>query len=156
SPFEDATIAFAAWLTLAWTWFHVPLWVMAREVPYAAAVIDRGGRVHRGSDEAREPAFRVWYLTDHRGTRIGDNGIGTVSPSSLEFEYRFAESYIATRRDNEDLSGPLKVAASAILRQQAAQPRAARIAFIENRAVRDRVLESICQAAVGDGFACPL
>ncbi len=33
SPFEDRTIGFAAWLTLVWTWFHVPLWATAREVP---------------------------------------------------------------------------------------------------------------------------
>src|SRR5205807_1062511 len=39
SPFEDRTIAFCAWLILAWTWFHLPLWATAREMPYAAAVI---------------------------------------------------------------------------------------------------------------------
>ena len=39
SPFEDRTIGFAAWLILVWTWFHLPLWATAREMPYAAAVI---------------------------------------------------------------------------------------------------------------------
>src|SRR5215475_9447302 len=77
SPFEDATIGFAAWLTLAWTWFHVPLWATAREVPYTAAVIDRGGRVHVVSEATRDPGFKVWFLTDHRGTRIVHNVIGT-------------------------------------------------------------------------------
>lgn len=156
SPFEDATIGFAAWLTLAWTWFHIPLWATAREVPYTAAVIDRGGRVHVVSEATRDPGFKVWFLTDHPGTRIVRNVLGTVITSSLELEYRYAEPFIATRRDDEDLSGPLKGAASAILQAQAAQPRAAKIALIENRAVQDRVLGRICQATVGDGIACPL
>jgi hypothetical protein len=156
SPFEDTTIGFAAWLTLAWTWFHVPLWATAREVPYADAVVDRGGRVHMVSEAARDPAFKVWFLTDHYGTRIVHNVIGKVITSSLELEYRYAEPYIATRRDNEDLSEPLELAASAILREQAAQSRAAKIALVGDRAVQDRVLERICHAAVGDGIACPL
>ena len=58
--------------------------------------------------------------------------------------------------DNEDLAEPLARAASAILQEQAALPRAARIELIENRAVQDRVLERICHAAIGDRVACPL
>ena len=76
--------------------------------------------------------------------------------SALELEYRYAEPYIATRRDNEDLSEPLRRAASAILQEQAALPRSSKIELIEKRAVQDRVLESICRATVGDRVACPL
>jgi hypothetical protein len=156
SPFEDKTIGFAAWLTLALTWFYVPLWATAREVPYADAVVGRDGRVHLVSEATRDPAYRIWFLTDRRGTRIVRNVLGKVITSSLELEYRYAEPYIATRRDNEDLLEPLKGAASAILQEQAARPRAAKIGLIENRAVQDRVLESICRATVGDRIACPL
>ena len=46
SPFKDRTSSVTAWLILAWTWFHVPLWATAREVPYAAAVVGGDGRVH--------------------------------------------------------------------------------------------------------------
>ena len=132
SPFEDRTVSSAAWLTLVWTWFHVPLWATAREVPYDAAVVGRDGRVHIVREVTREPALRVWFLTDQPGTRIVHNVVGKVITNSLELEYRYAEPYIATRRDNEDLSEPLKNAASAILREQAARaPR------IENRAYRE-------------------
>src|SRR4051794_41701172 len=90
SPFEDTTIGFAAWLMLAWTWFHAPLWATAREVPYVAAVVDRDGRVHMVSEAARDPGFRVWLLSGHRGARIVHNVIGKVIASSLELEYRYA------------------------------------------------------------------
>ena len=155
SPFEESTVSVAAWLTLAWTWFHLPLWATAREVPYAAAVVGRDGRVHVVSEVTREPALRVWFLTDHPGMRIVHNVAGKVTASSLELEYRYAEPYIAARRDNEDLSQPLKAAASAILQEQAARPRVAKIGLVENRAAQDRVLERICHATVGD-IACPL
>jgi hypothetical protein len=156
SAFEDRTVSLAAWLILAWTWFDLPLWVAAREVPYAAAVVRKDGRVHIVSDATREPALRVWFLTDHSGTRIVHNVAGRVITNALELEYRYADPYIATRRDDEDLAAPLKVAASAILQEQAAQPRASRIALIENRAVQDRVLERICHATAGERGACPL
>jgi len=156
SPFADRAIGFAAWLTLVWTWFHLPLWATAREMPYAAAVIGADGRVHLVSNEAREPERKVWFLTDRPGTRIVHNVVGKVITSGLELEYRYAEAYIAGRRDNEDLSEPLSRAASAILQEQAAQTRSAKIELIEKRAVQDRVLASICRAAVGDRVACPL
>jgi|SoiMethySBSTD1v2_1073268.scaffolds.fasta_scaffold99203_2 hypothetical protein len=156
SPFEDRTVSLAAWLTVVLTWFLVPLAATAREVPYAAAVVGGDGRVHIVSEATREPALRVWFLTDHAGTRIVHNVVGKVITNSLELDYRYAEPYIAARGDNEDLSEPLKRAASAILREQAALPRASKIGLIENRAVQDRVLERICSATVGDRVACPL
>jgi hypothetical protein len=156
SPLEDGTFGLAAWLTLAWTWFHLPLWATAREVPYAAAIVGANGRVQIVSEATREPALRTWFLTDHSGMRIVHNVVGKVVASSLELEYRYAEPYIATRRDNEDLSEPLKGAAIAILQEQAARPRASKIALIENRAAQDRVLARICHATAGDRVACPL
>ncbi|HKS60112.1 MAG TPA: hypothetical protein VJT13_00335 [Xanthobacteraceae bacterium] len=156
SPFEDRTVGWAAWLTLVWTWFHVPLWATAREVPYDAAIVGRDGRVHVVREEARDPKLKVWFLTDQPGTRIVHNVAGQVIASALELEYRYAESYIATRRDNEDLAEPLRRAASAILQKQAALPRSSKIELIEKRAVQDRVLDSICRATVGDRAACPL
>jgi len=156
SPFQDRTIGFAAWLVLVWTWFHLPLWATARELPYAAAVISGGGRVHIVSDETREPAPKVWFLTQHPGARIVHNVVGKVIASGLELEYRYADAYIAARRNNEDLSEPLSRAAGAILQEQAAQTRSAKIELLEKRAVQDRLLERICRATVGDHVACPL
>ena len=54
SPFKDGTVSLAAWLILAWTWFDLPLWVTARDVPYAAAVVGADGRVHVVSEAVRE------------------------------------------------------------------------------------------------------
>ena len=132
SPFEDRTFGWAAWLTLVWTWFHVPLWATAREVPYDAAVVGRDGRVHIVREETRDPRLKVRFLTDQPGTRIVHNVAGKVITSALELEYRYAEPYIATRRDNEDLAEPLRRAASAILQGAGrAGP------LIENRAYRE-------------------
>ena len=156
SPFKDRTSSLTAWLTLLWMWFHVPLWVTAGAVPYAAAVVGGDGRVHFVSEVARSPAHTAWFLTDHSGTRIVHNVVGKMITSSLELEYRYAESYIATRRHNEDPSESLVTAANAILREEAGRPRARRIALVEKRALQDRVLEKICRAAVGDQIACPI
>jgi len=156
SPFKDRTSSLAAWLTLVWTWFYIPLWVTAREVPYAAAVVGGNGRVHIVSEATRDPTLKVWFLTDHSDTRIVHNVVGKVITSSLELEYRYAEPYIATRRDNEDLSAPLTRVASAILQEEAALPRASKIALIEKREIQDRVLEKICYATVEERVACPI
>jgi hypothetical protein len=156
SPFKDRTSSLAAWLTLVWTWFYFPLWVTAREVPFAAAVVGGDGRVHIVSKATRDPTLKVWFLTDHSGTRIVHNVVGKVITSSLELEYRHAESYIATRGDNEDLSTPLTRAASAILQEEAALPRPSKIALFEKREIQDRVLEKICHATVGERVACPI
>src|SRR5262245_52281476 len=78
SPFQDRTSAVAAWLTLAWTWFYFPLWATAREVPYAAAVIGRDGRVNLASQVTRDPALKIWFMTDHSGTRTVHNVVGKV------------------------------------------------------------------------------
>src|SRR5262249_34879628 len=156
SPFEDRTVGLAAWLTLVWAWFHVPLWLTAREMPYDAAVVGRDGRDHTVREETRDPGVKVRFLTEQPGTRMVQNVVGNLITSGLELEYRYAEPYIATRRDNEDLSEPLRRAADAILQQQAALPRSSKIELIEKRAAQDRVLESICRATVGDRVTCPL
>jgi hypothetical protein len=156
SPFTDGTSASAAWLTLVWAWFYLPLWITAREVPYAAAVVAGDGRARLVSEAIRDPAQKVWYLTGHSGMAIVHNVVGKVITSSLELDYRYAEPYIATRRHNEDLSQPLTRAASAVLQEQAALPRASKIALIEKRPLQDRVLERICHATVGHQAACPI
>jgi hypothetical protein len=108
------------------------------------------------SEVTREPRLKAWFMTDQPGTRVVHNVAGQVVASALELEYRYAEPYIATRRDNEDLAEPLRRAAGTILQEQAALPRAAKIELVEKRAVQERVLASICRAMVGDSAACPL
>ena len=156
SDFEDTTIGITAWLTLWITWFYAPMWITATQVPYAAAIVSRDERVHRVSEATRNPEHKVWFLTDRSGARIVHNVAGKVTVSGLELGYRYAEPYIGTRRQGEDLSDPLTSAAAAILREQAQGSRTSRIALIENRAVQDGVLAKICHAAIGERTTCPL
>jgi hypothetical protein len=156
SPFKEGSSSVAAWLTLWLTWFYVPMWAMAVEVPYSAAVISRQGRIYLASEATSYGGYKVWLLTNRRGVRIVHNVAGKMTLSLLELDYRFAEPYILTRRHGEDLSAPLTSAATTILSDQARGMRSARIAFLQNRAVQDGVLARICRAAVGDGIACPL
>lgn len=156
SPFSDHTIAVAAWITVSLGWFFGPTWATAIEVPYASAVIGNDGRVHNVREVARYPEYRVWFLTDRRGTRIVQNVTGKFIASSMEIEYRYADPYIATRQHNEDLSKPLIDAASAIMKEQAQQSRASRIALLDDTAVQSRLLDKICRATVGDRPECPI
>ena len=156
SAIADTSSAVAAWITLGTTWFYAPMWIMAAEVPYSAAIVGRDGSAHLVSDVTRHREHKVWFLTDRSGVRIVRNVAGTVTASSLELEYRYAVPYIGTRRHGEDISGPLAKAADAILREIAQGTRASRIALIEDRAVQAGVLARVCRAAAGDGIVCPL
>jgi hypothetical protein len=156
SPFIETSSSVAAWLILWTTWFYVPMWVTAAEVPYSAAVVSKDGRVRFASDATRYPEHKVWFLTDRSGTRIVRGVAGKMTVSLLDIEYRYATPYIATRKHGEDLSVPLASAAGAILGEQASGTRASRIALIENRDVQEGVLAKICRTAVGNEIACPL
>ena len=137
-------------------WFFGPTWATAVEVPYAAAVISRDGRVYSAREVARYPEYKVWFLSDHSGTRTVHNVSGKFVASSMEIEYRYADPYIATRRHDEDLSKPLIRAASVILKEEAMRPRSSKIALLDDAAVQTRVVEQICGATVGDRTECPL
>jgi hypothetical protein len=156
SDFDDRTSGTAAWLTLACTWFYAPAWATAIEVPYAAAVVSSEGRAHNVRETARYPEYKVWFLTDHPGTRIVHNVAGKIIATSIEVDYSYADPYVATRAHGEDLSKPLARAASTILSEEAKRTRASKIALFEDRAGQDRVLARICSAAVGDRTECPL
>jgi hypothetical protein len=156
SPFSDRTIAGAAWVTLLLAWFFGPLWVAAIEVPFAAAVVSKDGRVHNVREVARYPEYRIWFLTDHHGTRTVHNVAGKIVASSMEIDYRYADPYIATRRHQEDLAKPLERAAGTILKEEVRRPRAAKIALLDDAAAQNRVIARICKAAVGERIECPL
>jgi len=156
SPFSDNTISSAAWVTLVLAWFFGPAWATAIEVPYTAAVVSADGRVHHVREMARYPEYKVWFMTNHRGTRIVRNVAGKFSASAMEIEYRYADPYIATRRHGEDLATPLIRAASALLKEEARKPRAAKIALLDNAGVQNRLLARICGETVGDRAECPL
>ena len=149
SPFSDRTIAGTAWVTLVLAWFLAPLWATAVNVPFAAAVVSRDGHVHTVREVARYPEYKVWFMIDHPGTRTVHNVSGKIVASSIEIDYRYADSYIATRQHNEDLAEPLTRAASVVLKEEAQRPRAAKIALVDDAAVQSRVIERICTADRG-------
>jgi len=156
SAFEEATSSVAAWLTLLATWFYVPAWVLAIEVPYSAAVVSRSGDVHLASGATRHSDFKVWLLSDRSRARIVGNVAGTLRISGLELEYHYAAPYIAGRRNGDDLAVPLVRAATAILGEEAHATRASRIALLEDHTVQDGVLAKLCRSTVGDVAPCPL
>jgi hypothetical protein len=156
SPFEERSSAIAAWLTLWLSWFYVPIWTTAVEVPYSAAVISRDGRVHLVSDELRYRDSKVWHLTHGADIRVIHRVAGKVTASLLEIEYRYAKPYIGTRRHGEDLAASLTAAAEGVLDLKVLATRTSRIALLDNRIVQDGVLARICSAVVGQGAACPI
>lgn len=156
SPFEERTTCVAAWLVITWTWFYFPFWLTATQIPQSSAVISRDGRVFIASQSARDPANRVWLLTGRAGTRIVHNVAGTVTVHAIDVRYRFAEPYIATRGNEEDVSKHVISAAHAALMVEAGKSRSSRIALFERRDVQDRLLDQICRAVVLDNRTCPL
>lgn len=156
SPFEDKTSAISAWLTLVVTWFYVPMWTTAIQVPRSAAVTDPYGNVYLASRATRDPGYTIWLLTNGPGIRIVHDVEGQVTASLLVLEYKFAEPYIAARRDHDDLLESLSKAASAVLQEEARKPRSARVALLEDASVGKNVLEKICRAAVRDQSPCPI
>jgi hypothetical protein len=156
SPFEDRTSCVVAWLVIAWTWLYFPLWLTATEIPQSSAVISRDGRVFVASESARHPTSKVWLLTARADTRIVRNVAGTVTVNAVEARYRFAEPYIATRRNEEDISKPVMSAVNAALAVEAGQPRSSRAALFERGKVHDHLLDKICRAVAPDSLTCPL
>jgi len=156
SPFDNNTNRVGAWLVITWTWLYFPFWLTAAMLPQSSAVINRDGRVFIASEWARQPEDTVWLFTGRTGKRIVRNVAGTVTINAVEVRYRYAERYIATRSDEEDLSKPVIGAAKAILAVEAAKSRSSRIALFETHEVHARLLADICRAAVRDGISCPL
>lgn len=156
SPFEDRTSAVSAWLTLAVTWFYVPMWATAIELPRSSAVVDPYGNVHLASRASREAGYAIWFLTRGSGSAIVHDVAGQVATNALVLDYAYAEPYVATRRAQNDLLERLSNAASAVLAEESKKPRASRIALIEDDTHRKSVLEKICRAVVGDRSSCPI
>ncbi|MGD9804371.1 MAG: hypothetical protein AB7E81_03820 [Hyphomicrobiaceae bacterium] len=156
SPFKEMTSSVAAWLTLAAAWFYVPIWITAVEVPYSAAVVDKEGRIYLASAATRDPQNKVWLLTYQTGNRIVRNVSGKLTVSQLGLTYNFADRYIKTRQDGEDVAKPLSGVASAALAKAAGGNRGARIAVATEGPAQDRFLSEICQAVTGGRSACPL
>lgn len=156
SPFEDRTSAVSAWLTLVLTWFYVPMWATAIELPRSAAVTDRNGNVDFAARASRQPGYRIWFLTSGPGTTIVHDVSGQVLAHELILDYAYAGSYIAERRDQDDLLASLSKAADTVLAEEVKQPRASRVALLEDPATGKAVLERICRAAVGNREPCPI
>ena len=153
---RDRTLEVCAWLVITWTWLYFPFWLTAAEIPQSSAVVSRDGRVSIAGDSARQPGNKVFLLAGRGGNKIVRNVTGTATINSLEVKYRFAEPYIAGRRDEEDVSKPLIGAVSSALAVESTKSRSARIALFETPKAHGRLIEDICRAVVQDGGACPI
>jgi hypothetical protein len=153
---RDRTLHVCAWLVITWTWLYFPFWITAEEIPQSSAVVSKHGRVLIASESARRPGNKVFLLGGRGGKKIVRNTAGTAIVNSVEVKYRFAEPYIATRSDGEDISKPLISALSALLAAESAKPRSARIALFETRKAYDRLIESTCRAVDQDSSTCPM
>ena len=153
---RDRTLHTSAWLMITWTWLYFPLWLTATGVPQSSAVINKDGRVFVASESSRHQGTKAWLLNARGGNRIVRNVAGTATVNAVDLKYRFADPYIATRSDDEDMSKPVIGAVHAALEIEAGKSRASRIALFEKREVQDRLLDSICRAVVKGDIACPL
>src|SRR5262245_62638441 len=101
SSSKDRTARVWGWLILTWTWLYFPLWLTAREIPQSSAVVSRDGRVFVASEWARQPTDKVWLLTGRAGDKIVRNVAGTATINAAEVQYRYSESYISGRPNEE-------------------------------------------------------
>lgn len=156
SPFADRVGSTSAWLIITWTWIHFPLWMAATAIPHSSGIVSTQGRVFIAGEWERQPSAALWLLTGRTGNTIVRNVMGTVNAHLMDVQYRYDDAYIAKRSANEDLSAPLISAANSILAIEAGKSRSSRIALLDSREVHDRLLDSICRAAVPASLTCPL
>jgi hypothetical protein len=156
APSRDGTARLFGWLVLTWTWLYFPLWYLAPEIPQSSAVVPGDGRVYVAAEWARQPSDKVWFLTRRAGDRIVRKVAGTVAVHAVDVQYRFSDSYISGRSNEEDLSTALTGAASALLAGEAAMPRTRRIALFEQREVHEQFLATLCKAVAPTEARCPL
>jgi hypothetical protein len=156
SSSKDRTARVWGWLIVTWTWLYFPLWLTAREIPQSSAVVAEDGRVFVASEWARQASDRVWLLTGRSTDRMVRNVAGTAVVNAAEVQYRYAETYIAGRSNEEDLSVPVITAARAILTEEAEKSRAWRIALFDKREVHDQLLSRLCRAMLPNEARCPL
>jgi hypothetical protein len=156
SSSKDRTARFWGWLILTWTWLYFPLWLTAQEIPQSSAVVPGDGRVFVASEWARQPSDKVWLLTSRAGDKIVRNVAGTAAVHAAEIQYRYSESYISRRSNEEDLSTPVISAASAILTEEAKKSRSSRVALFDKRDVHSQFLGKLCRAIVPNEDRCPL
>jgi hypothetical protein len=156
SKTKDRTARVWGWLLLTWTWLYLPLWLTADQIPQSSAVVPRDGRVYVAREWARLPSDKIWLLTRRGSDKIVRNVLGTAMVTAADVQYRFADSYIATRGNGDDLLLPVMAAAGSILAEEAAKPRSSRIALFEKPDVHDRLLTRLCRAIAPSVARCPL
>lgn len=156
APVRDRAALIGAWLIITWTWLYFPFWLTAKDMSQSSAVVSRNGRVLIASEWARYRETKVWLLTGRSDNKIVHNVTGTAAVHSVDVRYRFADAFIASARNEEDLSKLVVSAAAAALAIEAGKSRSSRIALFEVREVHGRLLDEICRAVVQKDIACPV
>jgi hypothetical protein len=153
---QDRTARVCGWVVLTWTWLYFPLWFTAREIPQSSAVVTRDGRVFVAGEWARNPTDKVWLLTRRAEDRIVRKVAGTIAVNAADVKYRYSESYISRQGNEEDLSTAVTSAVTAVLAEEAGQPRSWRIALFDKREVHEQWLGRLCRAIAPGEAKCPL
>lgn len=152
----DRTVRVSAWLMLTWTWLYYPFWLTAVEVPKNAAVVGVDGRVSIANELMRTNFDRLWLFAGRSDNKIVHGVEGVVTINAVDVKYKYADAYIATRRNGEDLSKPVADVMSAALASEARKHRASRIALFEVKQFQEPFLADVCRAAVSSKIPCPL
>lgn len=152
----DRTIRVSAWLMLTWTWLYFPFWLTAADLPRYSAIIGNDGRVSIASEWMRPGAHTVWLFAGRGGNKIIRNVEGSATINAVDVKYKFAESYISSCSDEEDLSRPVVDAMTAALATQSKKPRSSRISLFDSKDAQDRFLADVCRAVVRNKIPCPL
>jgi hypothetical protein len=152
----ERTPRISAWLMLTWSWLYVPFWLTAVELPRTSALIAGDGRVLIVGDVVRPGGERAWLFAGRGRNRIIRSVEGTATINAVDVQYKFAPSYIASCRDEDDLSRPLVDALTAALATEATKPRSSRIAVFEAKDAQSQFLAGVCRAVMGSESPCPL
>lgn len=150
STYSLGLFAFAVWSSL-----YFSLWLSATKVPYTTAVVS-DGVVHRISDSFSEGIGSVLLMTGRSGKNFVRNIEGRVLAQSMEVQYKFDKSFIATRKDEEDLAPIVVESLNRVLAPLAMKSRTERVHFLTTRGGLDHIGEMACRGLMRDKAACPL
>lgn len=153
---DDKTLRVSAWILLTWTWLYAPFWLTAIEVPRSSAIVGSDGQVTQVNALTRTDNTNAWLFAGRSGNKIIRNVEGSARLHSVDFKYRFSEAFIASRRDDEDLSSLIVEVMNAALAAEIEKPKRTRVALYDPKDVPARFLAEVCNNITHGKGECPL
>lgn len=152
----DKTVRAAAWLMLAWTWLYVPFWLTAVALPKFSAVVGSDGRVYIVSDWMRPDSSRVWLFAGRGSNKVVRNVEGSATINAVDVSYKFANAYIASCGNDEDIARPLVDSLTAALTTEIGKSRSLRLPLFESKIAQSQFLTGVCHDTWGSKSPCPV